>query len=193
MYIYKIMNKLKLWWKFEGRFIPRDILWGVKKLFYWLPIILRDRDWDHYYILEILKHKLKAQSRYIGNSNRFTTSLKESRNILICANLIDKIQEGFYDMEWGDYTDDEFSFEKIDSEFSELIINNKSENLDEFFKKYPLIYKRVLNGEGVFPIKNLSEFELKKKIAMNISHINEKRAWDLLFKIMQENMRSWWD
>lgn len=187
------MNKLKLWWKFEGRFIPRDILWGIKKILYWMPIIWKDRDWDHFYILEILKHKLKAQSGYIGKSNRFTTSLRESRNILICSKIIDKIQEGFYEMEWMYYTDDEFSFKRVDSEYSELVINNKSENLDEFFKKYPLVYKRVLNGEGTFSIKSLKGFELKKTIAMNISRINEKRAWDLLFKIMHENMRGWWD
>jgi len=28
---------------------------------------------------------------------------------------------------------------------------------------------------------------------MNICHINQKRAQDLLFKIVNENINSWWD
>ena len=65
------------------------------------------------------------------------------------------------------------------------------ENFDDYFKKYPLIYKRVLNGEGVFGREGRKED--KQVIAMNIAHINHDRARKLLFKIMEENIERWWD
>ena len=64
------------------------------------------------------------------------------------------------------------------------------ENFDDYFKKYPLIYKRVMNGEGPFKLDGNDD---KKRIAMNIGHINDERAQDLLFKIMNENINKWWD
>jgi hypothetical protein len=67
------------------------------------------------------------------------------------------------------------------------------ENFDEYFKKYPLIYKRVLNGEGIFPINQKIGNERKQRIAMNIAHINQKRAHKLLFKMLETNIRKWWD
>ena len=64
------------------------------------------------------------------------------------------------------------------------------ENFDDYFKKYPLIHKRVLNGEGWLKIEDFTD---KHRIASNIAHINHKRAKKLLFKIMEENIEGWWD
>jgi hypothetical protein len=65
------------------------------------------------------------------------------------------------------------------------------EKFDDYFKKYPLIYKRVMNGEGVF--KREGREDDKHIIAMNIAYINQDRAHKLLFKIMEENILKWWD
>jgi hypothetical protein len=65
------------------------------------------------------------------------------------------------------------------------------ENFDDYFKKYPLIYKRVLNGEG--PINREGREDDKQLIAMSIGYINHDRVKKLLFKIMEENIEGWWD
>jgi hypothetical protein len=65
------------------------------------------------------------------------------------------------------------------------------EKFDDYFKKYPLVYKRVMNGEGVFSLKGREDD--KHVIAMNIAHLNHDRARKLLFKIMEENIEGWWD
>jgi len=64
----------------------------------------------------------------------------------------------------------------------ELEIVEKSERFDEYFKKYPLIYRMV-------PDLNAP----KSRIAFNIAKINEERAHKLLFKILEQNIRRWWD
>jgi hypothetical protein len=38
----------------------------ASKIMVLAEIIWGDRDWDSHYIYEILKHKLKSQSQYIG-------------------------------------------------------------------------------------------------------------------------------
>ena len=53
------LEKLKLWWEFEGKYLHRDFIEGIKNLIKWFPIIWKDRNWDHSYIYEILKFKLK--------------------------------------------------------------------------------------------------------------------------------------
>ena len=50
-----------------------------------------------------------------------------------------------------------------------------------------------MNGEGVFSLDGEDSLEVKQKLAMNIGHINHKRARKLLFKLMEQNIEKWWD
>ena len=51
---------IPLWWKHDGRYTLKNIKTGFKNIFYWLPIIWKDRNWDSHYIFDIMMHKLKA-------------------------------------------------------------------------------------------------------------------------------------
>lgn len=184
-----IFKKIKLWYKFDGQFYPQYLKQGIKNLYYWLPIIWKDRNYDHTYILKILKHKLKSQAEYIGSKNRHTCSLQHKRDMLICADLLDKLENDFYSSEYYDYAKDKHWFEPIPGKegYSEWKMENIWEKYDEYFKKYPIIYRKVINDGKV---KNLSD---KRLIAMSIARINSDRASKLLFKIMEENIFKWWD
>jgi hypothetical protein len=190
-----IFDKIRLWWKFEGRYYHRDFVQGIKKLWYWFPIIWKDRDWDQHYIYEVIKHKLKAQAKYIANNDRHTRAQQDARNMRICVNLIKICQKETYKMEYMDYVKDRSWFKPHENnpEYSTWESEIISENFDDFFKKYPLIYKRVVNGEGPFKLKNKNRKQEKQRIAMNISHINQQRAHKLLFKILEQNIEQWWE
>lgn len=185
----------RLWWKFEGKYYHKDLYRGVKNLFNWFPIIWKDRDWDSYYIFKILEHKLTLQAKGISKRNIHTNAQRDSEIIRTCVRLIEKIREEYYESEYIDYHESRIWFEptKKNSKYSTIESKLISENFDEYFKKYPLIYKRVLKGEGIFSIENESEKENKQRIAMNIAHINQERAHKLLFKILEKNIRGWWD
>jgi len=174
-----IRNKLEsipLWWEQDGRYMYRNFKIGVVNIVYWFPIIWKDRNWDSHYIFEILKHKLKAHANYIADEDRHTRAQHDARNMRLCVKLMQLIQDEFYDSEYLDYFDYDGLLE---------------ENFDGYFAKYPLIHKRVLNGEGVF---NREGRENNKQIiAMNIGNINQTRAHKLLFKIMEDNILGWWD
>lgn len=181
-------RKLK-WELADIKYWPRNLKMSIKSVLYWFPIIWKDRNWDYRYIYTILQHKLKAQSKYIGERDIHTTAKRDAEIMMTCVRLIDKVADEFYAMEYLDYEKSKHWFEPCrDKEgYSTWESEQLSENFDDYFKKYPLIYKRVMNGEGPYGL------ESKHHIAMNISDINQQRAHDLLFKIMEENILSWWD
>jgi hypothetical protein len=183
---------LRLWWEHDGRYLHKTIKTGFKNLWYWLPVIWKDRNWDHRYIFEILKHKLEAQSKYIGKNGVHLTNWKDERDMMICVRLIDKVSEEFYQMEYMDYEKTKHWFEDVPDKpgYSTWESRQLEENFDEYFAKYPLIYKRVLNGEGWLKIEDEND---KHHIASNIARINHDRARKLLFKIMEQEIERWWD
>ena len=156
----------------------------IYNLIRWAPIIWKDQDWDDYYIFEILKFKLKNQARYIGGKNRHTTAKRDAEVMMLCTHLIDKVQDGYYGKEYLEYCESEMKFTPSEThpgsyemEFEEL-----SEHYDDYFKKCPLIYRMVPDLKAP-----------KDKIAFQIAKINEERAHKLLFTILQQNIRRWWD
>jgi hypothetical protein len=157
---------------------------NIHNLIRWFPIIWKDRDWDDHFIFEILKFKLKNQAKYIGSHNRHLSAKRDAEKMMLCVRLIEKVQDEFYRTEYLSYSDLEFKF--TDSEdhpdLHEVILIEKSEHYDDYFKKYPLIYRCV-------PDLKVS----KGKIASQIAQINENRAHKLLFKILEQNIRRWWD
>ena len=185
----------KLWWKFEGRYYHKDLYRGIKNLLKWIPVIWKDRNWDHTFIYDILEHKLKLQSEYIGKYGNHVTAKRDAEIMMVCVKLIQRLKDGYYDGENHDYHKTKYWFEDIEDKpgYSTMESELLEENFDDYFKKYPLIYKRVLNGEGVFNIQVDDEEEKKYRIAMNISNINHDRARKLLFKIIEENIEEWWD
>ena len=190
----KIASKISLKWKFEHQYAWRDFKTGVKNLIYWLPIIWKDRNWDHRYIYTILQHKLKAQSEYIGRRDWYEGAKRDAEIMMTCVRLIDKVSEEFYSSEYSEYHKDKHWFTPAEKEgYSTWNSRILEENFDNYFKKYPLIYKRVMKGEGSFTLDGTDSEDIKQRVAMNIGHINEQRAHNLLFKIMNENINKWWD
>ena len=192
-----IVRKLKwisLWWNHDGKYMHIEFKRGIKNLVYWFPIIWKDRHWDSHYIFEIMMHKIKAQSKYIGKQNNHTDAMRDAEIMMTCVRLMKLVQDEFYSYENSYYHKTKHWFEPCgDREgYSTWESKQIEENFDDYFKKYPLIYKRVLAGEGPFQPISFKQ-EDKQRIAMNIAHINHDRARKLLFKIMEQNIEKWWD
>lgn len=193
-WIVRKIQWIPLWWDQEGRYIHREIARGFKNIWYWLPIIWKDRHYDSHYIFDIMIHKIKAQSKYIGERNIHTRAKRDSEVMMTCVRLIKKVQDEFYSSEYNDYHKTKHWFEPADKEgYSTLESRILEEDFDGYIKKYPLIEKRVITGEGIFSLDGEDSLEIKQKIAMNIGQINHNRARKLLFKLMEQNIEKWWD
>jgi hypothetical protein len=79
-----------------------------------------------------------------------------------------------------------------DSRCVQLDIKTESERFDEYFKKYPLVYKKILADKNL-QVFCIEDENYKQRIAMNIGRYNHKKARKLLFLIMEENIEGWWD
>ena len=119
----------------------------------------------------------------------------------LTAKLIQRCQDDYYDMEYMDYHESNMNWLDITDEDNipnkykdskRLEIELVSENFDEYFKKYPLQYKRVLSGE-INRFDRDGEEKDKQLIAMEIAHENQDRCRKLLFKIMERHIEGWWD
>jgi hypothetical protein len=194
-WIVRKIQLIPIWWNNDGKYLYRNFIIGIKNIIYWLPIIWKDRNWDSHYIFEIMKHKLKAQSKYIGERDIHTRAKRDAEVMMTCVRLMEKVQDEFYSSEYMDYHKTKHWFEPVPGNVQASSWESKllEENFNEYFAKYPLIYKRVLNGEGIFKFEDVVSSENKQRIAMNIAHINHKRARKLLFKLMEENIEGWWD
>lgn len=189
-----LFRRIWLWWHHDGKYYHKYLKHGIKNIIYWFPIIWKDRNWDDHYIFDILKHKLKAQAKYIGSNDRHTRAQLDAKRMRLCVSLIEKIQDETYAMEYMDYGKDRVWFTPCNDGTGNSLMNSEiiEDNYSEFFKKYPLVYKRVMKGEGVFTLDGRDDSEMNKLIAMNIAHLNQERAHKLLFKILEENIRGWW-
>lgn len=180
-----LIERIRLWWKFEGRYYYKDFVNGVKNLIRWCPVIWKDRDWDDHFIWKLLIQKLKFQAKHIGDNDRHTRAKRDAEIMLTCVRLMEKIKDDYYGVEYMDYHDSDYDFVDCDkSGYKELQVTERKEWFDDYFKKYPLVYKKVK--------KEHPEFS-KKTIALYVSLENHKRAKTLLFKLMNQHIECWWE
>jgi len=156
----------------------------IYNLYRWFPIIWKDQDWDDHYIFEILKFKLKNQAEYIGYHDRHMSAKRDAEIMMLCVRLIEKVQDEWYGREYFNYHKSDMRFIPSESHPGsyEMEMEILEENFDDYFKKYPLIYRMVPDLKAP-----------KDEIAFHIAKINEERAHKLLFKILEQNIRRWWD
>jgi len=198
-----MIEKIKeLYWSKIG-YKVRGFFTSIGNLIKWFPVIWKDRDWDYHYIFEVFKFKLEKQAKYIKEKGFHTNSDLDAKRMILCVKLMEKVQEEFYVMEYMDYEDKDFFFVPTGDDIEDVLggyymeTRLKKENLNDFFKKYPLVYKKIVTNKKhqIFKIDNedLTSYDVKSRIALNIGRYNHERARKLLFKILSENIESWWN
>jgi hypothetical protein len=198
-----IFYKIYLWWKFEGKYSHIKIMTGIVNLIRWFPIIWKDRDYDYNYIWEILKTKIKFQAKYIGDRDHHVRAKRDSEIMMLCARLIDLIQNEHYESEYSDYHYSEMYFVPIsDEDLNDMDDDSKKvmkggstlqhqeiwEKFDNYFAKYPHAYREVTKTD-TYILTNDS----KEKIAMNMGYYLHRKANRILFMLLERNITNWWD
>ncbi len=190
----------------------------IKRLIKWIPVLWRDRDWDGYHIYSILEFKLLNARKHLVSSNRHTGIEEINRYITICLNLIDKLKEEYYQMEYLDYETSEFIFSKIDDKEQKLILEDIidkdgrpddfhlyqrlelktiSDNLLDYINKYPRTRDEVILQEKVKFQKDWSNYienqEYRSALGLFMGANRQLKAKKLLFHIISEKIDYWWD
>lgn len=183
---------------FYTKYFPiwfKEFIVSLKNLKVWFTIIYFDRNWDYGFIYLILEKKLLLQRKELVNANRHEGVEKINRYITICLNLLDKIKNDYYSLEYFDYHEGNGEMTPIDPNnlnkgytWDYVLI---SSNFDAYFRIYPNTVRR----NSPFKDKPYNEVtvEEKHKFALTLGRINEEKARKLLFKILFEKIEYWWD
>jgi hypothetical protein len=181
-------RKFLLFWRFEYRYYPRNIVRGVKNLIKWGPVIWKDRDWDDSFFFEIIKFKISKMSESHGKRMPYVGSERNVEIMNTIVRLIDKFQTEYYLHEYFDYIDNEHTFVKIEeTEFFEVKTKILRDDLDEYFSKYPLLKKRAVNHE--YYKKSPSS----ENLAISMGFVQHERAKRLIFELLNRNVEKWWE
>jgi hypothetical protein len=168
---------------------------GISNFWKWKKIIWKDRNWDDHYIFEILKHKLILQRKYLIEANRHMSIPETNRDITLCLNLIELIQEEYYSSEYLDYRESNFRFEPTGKQYEgqntyELKDDLISERYDEYLSKYKSSVRNILkNGYRGLEIED----DDKGRLCLYVGQYNQEKCQKLLFRILSEKITHWWD
>jgi hypothetical protein len=174
----------------------KEFFTGIKNIIKWAPTIWKDRDWDGGFIYKILQKKLEFQQKELVGANRSVDTWIANRDITICLNLVERIKDDFYGMEYLDYHKSSFKSIPLDGEYkgySELKIDIVYEKFDDYISKNKLTQKKAIKYLEENSERYSSPSTDKKLQCMTISHLKQEKARRLLFKIMENKIESWWD
>ena len=88
--------KLYRWVRWKLPYQHKYIKYGVKNLYKWFWVIWNDRDWDHYYIFQVLKFKLEKQANHLAENGFHNNAQRDAELMMTCVRLIDKLQNEYY-------------------------------------------------------------------------------------------------
>lgn len=170
------------------------VITGIINIIRWFPIIWKDRDYDDFYILEILKFKLKKQAQHIKINSYHLGADNDVEKILLCVKLIDRIQEDYYTMEKFDYETSEIKWLDVEgsSDLKRMEIELIDENYEEYLNKYKLAVRRIKENPKLQIFKSELSDNANEILSMNLARYNQIRAKELLYKLLNHNMERWW-
>lgn len=188
---------------FDVYFVPKQFIVesyrSIKNIIRWIPTLWKDKDWDGYFIYEIMKKKLEHQRKELVGANRHTEVWRQNRDITICLNLIERLQNDYYEMEYLDYCENKHWFDLIEEkdDDGQNLYEMKSEmvedNLFDFLNKYPLDVKKVLKSNDKKYDGYEDDYKIKSSLSLKVSLFRHEKAKKLLFKILSEKLEWWWD
>jgi hypothetical protein len=151
---------------------------GIRSLKLWLPIIWKDRYYDHTFIFKILRHKLHLMEQRIRHHGHHLNCERDANKMKVCVSLLDRLIKDEYDeralkghyKKWGD---PKFRFEPIEDRpgYSALFIDHENVKSKE------------------------DEEEMRKEFRILVEHAGKQRVNDLdyLCYMIKKHVWSWWD
>lgn len=164
------------WDNFLGNRIYR-FKQSCKSVIKWLPTIWKDRDYDDFFIFEILKKKLYFTAQLHIKNQRYVGWEIEVERMTTCIKLIDFIQNDHYEDLASVWLEEKYGRSKFE------FVPIKDSNLNELKITHP----NVLSGQYTEE-EYIKDFREK----MNEAYDKRERARRLLFNILNRHIEHWW-
>lgn len=171
----KLFTKLKDFYQ--------DLKYYIKNIYKWSSILWKDKDWDYYFIFDVLRFKIEKTRDYIQLHKRFVGWEQVVSKMNLSLKLINLVKEEYYNLEYLDYyKQDFFTISPKENGLYELKSGEVYDNnLKNYFNKYKNIYNKF---------KHLED---EMSIALKISTYNHSRAKRILFNLLNNEIEKWWD
>ena len=151
-----------------------ELLRSLRSLWYWLPVVWRDRHWDYHFLYVILRHKLTGMYKALSNSNGIGAN-KQAKHIKYAIYLLDRL---IRDDVYGEYRNT--AFKEHDRKWGELDVSLNDDGTLKFSRP------NVLTEDDA--VQERKEY----RRCMRLSDYLEKQDLEQLFGIMMKYMRYWW-
>ena len=150
----------------------------VERVIDFLPIIWKGYDFDYMYSLELFKKQLERQAKLFEsdklNSDR---SKQNALRIKTAIQLMDKVYNEDYGVEWADTLEKKYGKDVLDWEPEDMSDGTGSSFIIQKYEKWD-------NAEEIKTVKTAL---IKKSIK------KQKRAHKLLWDFIEHNIQYWWD
>jgi len=149
--------------------------YGIINLYNWFRVIWNDRDWDFYYVYNVLERKLKLMiDSGIYNQER-------DKHLKIAHKLLTRIKCSYYELEPLEV----INYSLNCNELTCIVVNDMNEEgRKEYFKKYRRTIDKMRKED---PTR-------EDDILMTLTSVEiQNKARRLFFKILNEKLEWWWD
>lgn len=154
--------------------------WQIKNLIKWFPIIWNQYDWDYGYAIDLFKFQLRKMQ------NSFNSDKAISSGAKLRASQIKRI------VDLMDNVDNEVPFNKIMDEFY-----NKYGNQDMIFEPTKTGKRKTFELEFVRTKPNYlipdEEYDELQSETLKKAYEYQTKAEKLVWRLIGENIKSWWD
>lgn len=157
----------------------KKFYWNIKNLIIWFPIIWNNRYWDYYYLIRIMRFQMLKMADFFESDNTVSRDIENNaKRIRTVIKLMDKVYEEDYAFEYLDQIEDLYGKRKFES----YPVENNPQ-----LKKLSIEYTNDYSNEELKRIdKHEKELFLK-------SHEKQEKAHRILWKMIEQNIRKWWD
>lgn len=158
---------------------------SIENLIHWVPVIWNDRDFDSHFLERMIITKLNRMADHFNHGHHEDARYNASRMRTACK-LLTRVHENHYTIEYQDYYYQDFT---IRPDGLLEFLDPKSDDLGQYFDKYPKAYKYVMNKYKDRPGHILS----RVGIAIRMGHYLESKARRTAYNMISNYSPNWWD
>lgn len=158
-------------------FFRYDIKQGIRNLVRWFPAVWKDRDWDHIFLYDIMRSKLKMMEKFQFNHGICISHKEISHKIKVCRILLDRLSKDEYldnaliphEKRWGE----------LSLDFEDVPGKN---------------YCKMQSNWSLAKTKDQNE-KASKEFSRAGTHAEKmtQQDLDMLFRNMRKYILEWWD
>lgn len=153
----------------------------IKNIIRWIPVLWNQFDFDYNYALEVFKFKLLSIADFLESDQAVCIDAKDrASRIRMIVRLMDKVYNEDYATEYQNKLEEIYGKDAFESDFIDTKYGDGSSYL-----KYR--YELTESDEKIKEINKIKHKLLKE------SQDKQERAHKLLWRLIEHNIRYWWD